>query len=160
MRDRGRTHAFVFGTRLTNITRSLRYRNPDIALAEVSRQVKDWDGGTRIGRCIASFNRNWSRRVLARGAIVVLVSDGLDRENSADLDGQMERLHKSCARLVWLNPLLRYPEFAPKAAGIRAILPHVDEFRPAHDLASVAALAASLSLAHSWPAGRRRNTLR
>lgn len=145
--DRARVHCFLFGTRLTNVTRLLRQRDVDKALASVSEQVPDWSGGTRIGATLAEFNRLWSRRVLAQGAVVLLVTDGLDREGGHGLAREMERLHKSCRRLIWLNPLLRWDGFEPKAAGIRAILPHVDDFRPVHNLSSIADLAAALSRA-------------
>ena len=140
-----RLQAFVFATRLTNITRSLRHKDPDLALAEVTGAVKDWDGGTRIGTCLEEFNRRWSRRVLGQGAITLLISDGLDREGSADLAQQMERLAKSSRRLVWLNPLLRYEGFEPRARGVKAMLPHVDEFRSIHNLSSLEQLTRALS---------------
>jgi len=140
-----RFHAFLFGTRLTNITRALRSRDVDEAIAEVSSQVVDWSGGTRIGACLADFNRLWSRRVLAQGAIVLLITDGLDREAGAGLAAQMARLKRSCKRLIWLNPLLRYDLYEPKAIGARVILPYVDEFRPVHNLESLDALAEALS---------------
>ena len=139
--DRDRVHTFLFGTRLTNITRHLRHRDVDIALEKTSAAVKDWAGGTRIGECLHQFNRDWSRRVLAQGAVVLLITDGLDRDAGAGLAAEMQRLHKSCRRLVWLNPLLRYDAFEPKSLGIRAIMPHVDEFRPVHNLDSLAQLA-------------------
>lgn len=141
---RDRVHAFVFGTRLTNVSRELRHKDVDQALAEVSRIVPDWSGGTRIGPCLHEFNRDWSRRVLGQGALVLFISDGLDRASDSDLGREMERLHKSCRRLIWLNPLLRYSDFQPRAQGIRAILPHVDELRPAHNVNSLSALAAAL----------------
>jgi len=141
---RQRVHAFVFGTRLTNVTRALRHRDVDRAFQALGRDVKDWSGGTRIGACLAEFNRTWSRRVLAQGAVVVLVSDGLDRDPSVDLAFEADRLHRSSRRLVWLNPLLRYAAFEPKAGGIRALLPHVDDFRPVHDLQSLEQLAEAL----------------
>ena len=138
-------YAFTFGTRLTNITRHLRNRDVDAALDAASRAVPDWAGGTRIGACLAAFNREWSRRVLAQGARVLLVSDGLDRDNAAGLAHAMERLQKSCRELVWLNPLLRYSGFSPRAAGIKAMLPFVDAFMPVHNLGSLADLARALS---------------
>ncbi|MCG8418547.1 MAG: VWA domain-containing protein [Proteobacteria bacterium] len=141
---RERVHSFVFGTRLTNITRYLRWRDIDVAVRRVGRAVTDWSGGTRIGPCLDQFNREWSRRVLGQGAIVLLISDGLDRAGGAELGPAMERLHKSCRRLIWLNPLLRYDAFQPSARGIRTMLPHVDEFRPVHNLASLDQLAAAL----------------
>ncbi len=145
--DRDRVHTFLFGTRLTNITRFLRNRDVDIALDKVVGAVEDWSGGTRIGQCLADFNRRWSRRVLGQGAILLLISDGLDRDAGIGLGREMDRLHKSCRRLIWLNPLLRYEGFAPKSLGMRAILPHVDEFRPVHNLASLDELVAALSRA-------------
>jgi uncharacterized protein with von Willebrand factor type A (vWA) domain len=143
-RDRPNVHAFTFGTRLTNVTRQLRARDPDAALAAVGRAVQDWDGGTRIGAALREFNLRWSRRLLAQGALVLLVTDGLDRDAGHGLAEEMRRLHRSCRRLVWLNPLLRFEGFEPRAAGIRAMLPHVDEMRTVHDLGSLARLAAAL----------------
>jgi uncharacterized protein with von Willebrand factor type A (vWA) domain len=142
--DRDRVHTFVFGTRLTNITRDLRHRDIDIALDRVGERVEDWAGGTRIGHCLESFNNHWSRRVLGQGAVVMLITDGLDRDAATDLGRQMERLHKSCRRLIWLNPLLRFEGYEPKAGGARAILPHVDDFRPIHNLESMRDLASVL----------------
>jgi uncharacterized protein len=139
--DRDRVHTFVFGTRLTNVTRDLRYRDIDVSLDRVAERVEDWSGGTRIAHCLAGFNNSWSRRVLGQGAVVLLITDGLDRDSDTDLAQQMERLHKSCRRLIWLNPLLRYDGYAPKAIGARAILPYVDEFRPIHNLDSMRNLA-------------------
>ena len=143
--DRDRVHTFLFGTRLTNITRYLREADVDDALDAVSGAVDDWSGGTRIGHCLETFNRNWSRRVLGQGAVVILISDGLDRDGGSDIGREMERLHKSSRRLIWLNPLLRYEGFAPKSLGVRAILPHVDEFRPVHSLESLEELVIALS---------------
>jgi uncharacterized protein with von Willebrand factor type A (vWA) domain len=143
--DRDRVHCFVFGTRLTNITRHLRHRDVDRALAEIGEAVEDWSGGTRIGGCLKHFNNEWSRRVLGQGAVVVLITDGLDRDAGEGIDKEMERLHKSCRRLIWLNPLLRYEGFQPKSRGVRAILPHVDDFRTVHSLDSLEDLAAALS---------------
>ena len=143
--ERGRVHTFLFGTRLTNVTRALRHKDPDEALAACAAHVEDWSGGTRIGATLHEFNRLWSRRVLGQGATVLLFTDGLERDGAAELGREMERLHKSTRRLIWLNPLLRYDRFEPRAQGIRAILPHVDEFRPVHNLASIADLVRSLS---------------
>jgi hypothetical protein len=140
-----RVTTFLFGTRLTNVTRSLRSRDPDEALARCAAQVADWSGGTRIGGSLHAFNRDWSRRVLGQGAIAILFTDGLEREGIETLGPEMERLHKSCRRLVWVNPLLRFDEFAAKAQGIRAMLPHVDEFRAIHNLASMAELCRALA---------------
>jgi uncharacterized protein with von Willebrand factor type A (vWA) domain len=141
---RRRVHAFVFGTRLTNLTRQMRHRDPDVALADCSSAVKDWSGGTRIGDALGDFNRLWSRRVLGQGAVVLLITDGLERDDVAGLSAEMERLHKSCRRLIWLNPLLRFDGFEAKARGVRAMLPHVDEFRAVHNLDALANLCASL----------------
>jgi uncharacterized protein with von Willebrand factor type A (vWA) domain len=142
---RGSVQTFLFGTRLTNVTRSLRNKDVDEALAACSAHVEDWSGGTRIATSLRDFNRLWSRRVLGQGATVLLFTDGLERDGVNDLAREMERLHKSCRRLIWLNPLLRYDRFEPRAQGIRAMLPQVDEFRPIHNLASVADLVAALS---------------
>ena len=141
---RRRVHAFVFGTRLTNLTRQMRHRDPDQALADASAAVKDWSGGTRIGEALAEFNRLWSRRVLGQGAVVLLITDGLERDHVDGLASEMERLHKSCRRLIWLNPLLRFDGFEARARGVRAMLPHVDEFRPVHNLNALADLCVSL----------------
>ncbi len=143
--DRDRVNVFLFGTRLTNITRQLRHRDPEAAFAAVAAMVPDWSGGTRIGDTIAQFNRQWAKRVLGQGAVVLLVTDGLDRAGADGLPEAMERLHKSCRRLIWLNPLLRWDGFEPKSQGIRAMLPHVDEFRPVHNIASLRALITALS---------------
>jgi Protein containing von Willebrand factor type A (vWA) domain len=143
--ERRRVTSFLFGTRLTNVTRQLRLKDPDEALAACSQSVADWSGGTRIAGTIASFNRLWSRRVLGQGAIVLLVTDGLEREGGDDLGREMDRLHRSCRRLIWLNPLLRFSGFEARAGGIRAMLPHVDEFRSVHSLEAVADLVAALS---------------
>ncbi len=142
--DRDRVFCFTFGTRLSNVTRALRYRDVDIALAKASAQVEDLSGGTRIGQALHEFNNKWSRRVLGQGAVVLLITDGLDREGAAGLAEEMERLHKSCSRLIWLNPLLRYGAYEPKSQGNKAMLPHVDEFRPVHNLESLAGLIAAL----------------
>ncbi|GAU84071.1 VWA domain-containing protein [Bosea sp. BIWAKO-01] len=142
---RRRVHSFVFGTRLTNVTRSLRARDPDEALALAGRAAPDWEGGTRIADALHSFNRVWSRRVLSGGAIVLLFTDGLERHLDGELAFEMDRLHRSCRQLVWLNPLLRFDAFQARASGIRAMLPHVDSFRPIHNLAAMADLCAALS---------------
>jgi len=144
--DRDRVHTFVFGTRLTNITRYLRHRDVDLALERVAEAVVDWSGGTRIGYCLAEFNRLWSRRLLGQGAIVLLITDGLDRDAGAGLAHEMDRLHRSCRRLIWLNPLLRYEGFEPRSLGMRAMMPHVDEFRPVHNLESLETLIEVLSV--------------
>jgi hypothetical protein len=143
--DRNRVSTFLFGTRLTNITRQLRHRDVDVAVAAAAGQVSDWSGGTRIGQCLHEFNRLWSRRVLGQGAIVLLISDGLDKDAGANLAQEAERLSMSCRRLIWLNPLLRFEGFAPKSLGIRAILPYVDELRPVHNVTSLIDLGKALS---------------
>ncbi len=140
-----RVHAFTFGTRLTNITRHMATRDVDAALKSAGAEAQDWEGGTRIGDCLHAFNRDWSRRVLGQGAVVLLVSDGLDRDDPAALAREMERLHLSARRLIWINPLLRWDGFAPRAQGIRAMLPHVDSFRAGHSIASLVDLAEAIS---------------
>ena len=140
-----KVHAFTFGTRLTNITRHLRARDVDAALKAAGAEAQDWSGGTRIGQSLHAFNRDWSRRVLGQGAVVLLITDGLDRDDAGLLAREIERLHLSCRRLIWLNPLLRWTGFAPKAAGIRAMLPHVDSFRAGHSIASLEALGRAIS---------------
>lgn len=142
--DRDRVHCFTFGTRLSNVTRALRSRDVDVALQKASAQVEDWSGGTRIGQVLHEFNNRWSRRVLGQGAVVLLITDGLDREGAEGLAEEMERLNKSSSRLIWLNPLLRYGAYEPKSQGNKAMLPHVDEFRPVHNLESLAGLIAAL----------------
>lgn len=139
-----RVHGFVFATRLTNITRALRTRDPDEALDKASRAVKDWDGGTRISHCLERFNKDWSRRVLGQGALVLLITDGLERQVDDGLAKELDRLHRSCRRLIWLNPLLRFDAFEARAAGIKAMLPHVDEFRTIHNLKSMDDLVKAL----------------
>ncbi len=142
--DRDRVHTLVFGTRLTNITRHLRNRDVDIAMNRVTAAIQDWAGGTRIGVCLSEFNRKWSRRLLGQNAVVLLISDGLDRDVGEGLGTEMERLHKSCRKLVWLNPLLRYEGFQPRPSGVRAMLPHVDAFLPVHNIESLVDLAREL----------------
>jgi uncharacterized protein with von Willebrand factor type A (vWA) domain len=140
-----RVSTFLFGTRLTNVTRAMRARDPDDALAQCSALAVDWSGGTRIGEALARFNREWARRVLGQGAIVVLFTDGLERESVDLLAAEMERLRKSSRRVFWVNPLLRFDGFSAKAQGVRAMLPHVDSFCPIHNLASMADLCKALS---------------
>src|SRR3984893_2868984 len=154
---RKRVSVFLFGTRLTNVTRALRARDPDEALASCSSSVEDWAGGTRIATSLHSFNKLWSRRVLGQGAIVLLISDGLEREADERLAFEMDRLHRSCRRLIWLNPLLRYGGFEAKAQGIKMMLPHADEFRPVHNLSSIEGLIAALS---AGPARHDRSLIR
>lgn len=146
---RRKFHCFVFGTRLTNITRQLRAKDVDEALDACADIVSDWSGGTRIASAIGTFNKTWSRRVLGQRPTVLLMTDGLERDPKHDLGYEMDRLHRSCKRLIWLNPLLRYEGFQPKAQGIRAMLPHVDDFRTIHSLQSVQDLVDSLSQVRS-----------
>ncbi|TCL73573.1 VWA domain-containing protein [Rhizobium sp. BK251] len=153
---RRRVHTFLFGTRLTNVTRQMRHKDPDEALEECAAAVKDWSGGTRIGETLKEFNRLWARRVLGQGAVVLLISDGLEREGVDLLQQEMDRLHRSCRRLIWLNPLLRFDGFEARARGVRAMLPHVDEFRPVHNLISLADLAAALGAGRSGDFDPRR----
>lgn len=138
-------HAFTFGTRLTNITRHLRTRDVDAALAAAGAEAQDWEGGTRIAACLHDFNRDWSRRVMGQGAVVLLITDGLDRDKDADLGREMERLKLSARQLIWLNPLLRWDGFAPKARGIMQMLPHCSSFRAGHNIASLEGLAQALA---------------
>jgi uncharacterized protein len=140
-----KVHAFTFGTRLTNISRHLATRDVDAALKAAGAEAQDWEGGTRIGACLHQFNRDWSRRVMGQGAVVLLITDGLDRDDAGALEKEMERLQLSARRLIWLNPLLRWDGFAPKATGIRAMLPHVDSFRAGHSIASLEQLAEAIS---------------
>ncbi|AWI83383.1 VWA domain-containing protein [Alloyangia pacifica] len=142
-----KVHAFTFGTRLTNITRHLATRDVDAALRAAGAEAQDWEGGTRIGQCLHAFNRDWSRRVMGQGAVVLLITDGLDRDDAGLLAREVQRLQLSARRLIWLNPLLRWDGFAPRATGIRAMLPHVDSFRAGHSIASLEDLAAVISSA-------------
>jgi len=143
-RRRG-VHTFLFGTRLTNITRQMRYRDPDEAVDQCVGLVNDWSGGTRIGETLHEFNRKWSRRVLGQGATVILITDGLERDSIDELDTEMDRLHRSCRRLVWLNPLLRFDGFEARARGVRTILRHVDEVRAVHNIEAMSDLVAALA---------------
>ncbi|WP_298262011.1 VWA domain-containing protein [uncultured Litoreibacter sp.] len=140
-----KVHAFTFGTQLTNITRHLATRDVDAALAAAGVQAQDWQGGTKIGTCLHRFNRDWSRRVMGAGAVVLLITDGLDRDDPAVLEREMRRLQRSAKKVIWLNPLLRWDAFAPKAEGIKAMLPHVDSFRAGHNIAALEALAEAIS---------------
>jgi uncharacterized protein with von Willebrand factor type A (vWA) domain len=144
---RKRVSTFLFGTRLTNVTRALKERDPDEALAACSASVLDWSGGTRIATSLAAFNKLWARRVLTQGAVVLLFTDGLERDPDERLNFEIDRLHRSCRRLIWLNPLLRFEGFEAKARGIRVMLPHVDEMRPIHNLESMKDLCQALSRA-------------
>ena len=141
---RKRVSTFLFGTRLTNVTRALRERDPDDALGACSAAVPDWSGGTRIASSLRLFNRQWARRVLGQGAIVLLITDGLERDADDNLAFEIDRLHRSCRRLIWLNPLLRFEGFEARARGVKTMLPHVDEFRPIHNLESMAGLVDTL----------------
>jgi uncharacterized protein with von Willebrand factor type A (vWA) domain len=149
------TEVFVFGTRLTRITRELRRRDVDTALNQVVASVDDWSGGTRIGEAIKTFNFKWSRRVLRSGATVVVISDGWDRGDPDLLGREMARLQRSCRRLVWLNPLLGAPGYQPLTQGMRAALPYIDEFLPIHNLQSLEALADLLGRVEDQPPLRR-----
>jgi uncharacterized protein with von Willebrand factor type A (vWA) domain len=142
---RKRVTTFLFGTRLTNVTRAIRQRDPDEALAACSANVADWSGGTRIASSLHAFNKQWARRVLGQGAVVLLITDGLERDADDTLAFEMDRLHRSCRRLVWLNPLLRFQGFEARARGVQTILPHVDELRPIHNLESMKELVRALS---------------
>ena len=153
--DRDRVHVFVFGTRLTNITRQLRHRDVDVAMTRVADAIKDWSGGTRIGASLREFNWRWGRRVLGQNACVLLVSDGLDREAGEGLSDEMDRLSKSCRWLIWLNPLLRYEKFEARPAGVRAMLPYVDLFLPMHNLKTLVDLAHTLN---AGPMERRKGS--
>ncbi len=154
--DWGRVHGFVFGTRLTNVSRWLRMRDPDDCLRRLGEAVPDWEGGTRIGSCLHGFNRDWSRRVLSRGAVVLLLTDGLDREDPARLAHEAARLRLSARTLVWLNPLLRWEAFTPRARGVAALLPHVDQLRGGHNVESLEALCRALSRDSSGTGERDR----
>ena len=140
-----KVHVFTFGTRLTNITRHLRHRDVDEALGQAGHEAQDWEGGTRIGACLEDFNKTWARRVLGQGAVVLLITDGLDRDDPDRLRREAERLHLSARRVIWLNPLLRWDGFEAKARGILALLPHVDSFVPAHNVDSLQGLAQIIS---------------
>ena len=141
--------SFVFGTRLTNVTRWLSINDVDAAMRRVAAEVVDWDGGTRIADCLRQFNVDWGRRVLTGRSIVVLLTDGLERDSEHDLQFQARRLQRSTGRLIWLNPMLRYEAFEPRARGIRAMLPAVDDFMPAHNVAGLLDLAALLATSGS-----------
>ncbi len=158
MQSRERLSVFLFGTRLTNISRALRERDPDDAVEAIAQQVRDWAGGTRIGAALATFNRQWARRTLGGRATVLLVTDGLDHERIDLLGEEMTRLRRFAHRIVWLNPLLRYAGFAPQARGVQAILPHVDALRPAHNLASLLALESLLAAPPARQATNKENS--
>ena len=142
---RKRVTTLLFGTRLTNVTRAIRQRDPDEALAACSANVADWSGGTRIATSLHTFNKQWARRVLTQGAVVLLITDGLERDADDTLAFEIDRLHRSCRRLIWLNPLLRFHGFEARAKGVQTMLPHVDELRPIHNLESMTDLVRALS---------------
>lgn len=154
--ERRRVESFVFGTRLTKVTRAMRYRDVDEALARCGQEAQDWGGGTRIGDAVREFNRRWGRRVLGQGAIVLLVTDGLERDDPALLRAEAERLSRSCRRLLWLNPLLRWEGFEPTARGAAVLHHYVDEMRPVHNLESLEQLCAVLSEGLDMRARRAR----
>jgi uncharacterized protein with von Willebrand factor type A (vWA) domain len=154
MRRHLKVYTFTFGTRLSHISRCLRQRDVDVALQHADAQVRDWKGGTRIASCLDDFNRHWARRVLGANAAVLLVTDGLDRDDQGRLAEAAARLHRTAQELVWLNPLLRFDRFEPRAAGVRALLPHVDRFLPVHNLASLADLCRALAAPVLRPASR------
>jgi len=137
--------AFVFSTRLTRITRPLQIRDLDLALRNVGLLVNDWAGGTRIGESLKTFNFEWGRRVLGRGAVVLIISDGWDRGDVELLKREMARLKRNCYSLIWLNPLLGAPDYEPLTRGIQAALPNIDHFLPVHNLASLEDLAVRLA---------------
>lgn len=155
-RRQPRIAVFTFGTQLTDITRALRHRDPDEAVARAARAVPDWSGGTRIGPCLDAFNRHWARRVLGGNATLLLMSDGLDRADDPTLGHAAARLGRLAHRLVWLNPLLRFEGFEPRAAGVRALLPHVDRHLPVHSLASLEDIGRAIRAADAPPPTRRR----
>jgi uncharacterized protein with von Willebrand factor type A (vWA) domain len=132
--------AFVFGTRLTRITRQLMKRDVDDAVRDVSKSVQDWSGGTRIGDALHTFNYHWARRVLGRGSVVLIISDGWDRGEAETLKHEMDRLQHSCHRLIWLNPLLGSPDYRPLTIGMKTALPFIDDFLPSHNLDSLISL--------------------
>jgi uncharacterized protein with von Willebrand factor type A (vWA) domain len=136
--------AFVFGTRLTRISRQLELKDVDLSMKEITRSVPDWSGGTRIGANLKKFNYHWARRILSRGAVVLMISDGWDRGDPHLLANEMARLQRSCHRLIWLNPLLGSPNYQPLTRGMMAALPYIDDFLPVHNLATLEALARHL----------------
>ncbi|MDC0074286.1 VWA domain-containing protein [Alphaproteobacteria bacterium] len=142
---KSKVFTFVFGTRLTNITHNLKHSDVDLALDKVSKQVKDWSGGTRMNSCMHEFNIKWAKRVLSHGSIVLMMSDGLDRENNLNLGKEIKRIKDSCRHLIWLNPLLRYEKYEPIASGAASIYPYVDELKTIHNIDSMAELCKVLS---------------
>jgi uncharacterized protein with von Willebrand factor type A (vWA) domain len=155
----GDVESFVFGTRLTRITRQLRHRDIDDAIDSVSKHVVDWSGGTRIGDAVREFNYRWGRRVLGRGPVVMLISDGWDRGDPETLRREMDRLQRSCHRLIWLNPLLGSAGYEPLTVGMQAALPFVDDFLPVHNLVSLEQLGAKLATLAARPPARRQRVL-
>jgi uncharacterized protein with von Willebrand factor type A (vWA) domain len=155
-----RVEAFVFGTRLTRITRLLYHRSVDEAMVRVSREVQDWSGGTRIGQSLQTFNTTWARRVLRNGAVVLIISDGWDRGDPEILRREMERLQRSSYRLIWLNPLLGSPRYEPLTRGMQAAMPYIDDFMTVHNLASLEALARHLSSIDDLRPVRRQHPMR
>lgn len=155
----GDVESFVFGTRLTRITRQLRHRDIDDAIDAVSKHVVDWSGGTRIGDAVREFNYRWGRRVLGRGPVVLLISDGWDRGDPETLRREMDRLQRSCHRLIWLNPLLGSAGYEPLTVGMQAALPFVDDFLPVHNLVSLEQLGAKLATLSTKPPARRQRVL-
>jgi uncharacterized protein with von Willebrand factor type A (vWA) domain len=153
----GRVEAFVFGTRLTRITRQIRHRDVNEALDDVAASVADWGGGTRIGESLHEFNIRWARRVLARGAIVIIISDGWDRGDIGLLAREIQRLQRMSYRLIWLNPLLGGRNYRPQTIGMRAALPFVDDFLPAHNLKSLAQLVLALRAVERGRPSRRQS---
>jgi len=156
--DRDRVHSFLFGTRLTNVTRALKYRDPDVAISRVTKDVQDWSGGTRIGHSLAEFNRKWARRVLGQNALVLLFTDGLDREGAEGIAEEARRLRRSCRKLIWLNPLMRYDSYSPIASGARVLAEHASQMRSCHNVASLQDLARALagdSSQTDWDRARR-----
>ena len=166
-RNHPQVSSFLFGTRLTNISRQMRHRDVDEAVQSVSHLVDDWSGGTRISASLETFNQDWSRRVMGQGAITLLITDGLDRNRDDALGIHMKRLHKSTAALLWLNPLLRFEGFAPKSHSVRTMIQHVDHFLPIHSLQAMTDLTASLAKMQTrrdtklaeWQAAARRVSL-
>jgi uncharacterized protein with von Willebrand factor type A (vWA) domain len=155
-RGAGRVEAFALGTRLTRITRELSWRDPDAALADAAKAVADWSGGTRLGEGVREFNDRWGVRGMARGAVVVIMSDGWDRGDPARLGTEMARLQRVSHRVVWVNPLKAAPGYAPLARGMAAALPYVDDFVEGHSLASLEQLAAVVAgLGGSGPRRRK-----
>jgi len=154
----GSVEAFVFGTRITRVTRQLRHRDTHAALNEIADSVVDWAGGTRIGDSLFHFNRTWARRVLGRGAIVIVISDGWDRGDVRLLAKEMQRLQRGAFRLIWLNPLLGSAGYRPQTIGMRAALPYVDDFLPANNLKSLVQLAQLLQTVDHRRPLRRQGT--